>query len=868
MRDSSSTQGVITRSAHRNHVMVDLFHGWSTDAQPSDETASTSSFGLENNALKRTASQEASQWTSGEETTPRFQSITFPKKDSSLAVSLYTGFKEDQGADEDAELERIRRLPPSKRPGVSHAKKTPPNHIKRPRNAYIIFRSHTVSQKLIPKEVENDHRNISRIIAHMWKSLAPEDRAHYEQIAKEEKEKHKQLFPNYRYQPATRRTGVSKRNVKKLENGEEECQEIADIILKAQGKDGVIVRSGPSKAVKRAREATRASSAAGRKAEKASIPRVKRVREAKPHTEEPDALSSAATDKVLETVFLHPSPACSPLSDPSSASSHEAGSLATPSPEPFQWASRTPSVDHGQSVQSPGQTLEIPSDLFGRRSSSVPATRPCSPPPSFLSAVREHTAVTALGSDHDELVDVAHAEVEDGDHSSMPAPAWKGRKTQPPPPIANTWQFASYDDQALPSPRSFESFASASKAASARPRTAWPSTPSSSSFRGFFHPWAVEHGNESMLISPMTASFQDLRRRSSLARVGSIAGRRPGSFGTEALYASCGREEDADSSQATLPSASDVRLAEAPLFDEVTRASAVNLEPEASTSDYVESRGFAFDPALEGEGCEPAAAESVPEQQDLPSRSQAIQPLHPSPRFCAESPRASFSGSTLAAAARDWASMKRRRSKMAQPPVVNADNEAIPQPAGLPASGGSDSIESSDHRDATRSSRYRSSLEESVERAVMLALGNEHSQDADRGERNSKIVEQILSSLSAELGLQQQHQQSDHHHHQQQQQQMMMAPPSMYATDKAASSFLGSRSRSSSRASRTHYYASNTATADGSSSRTSKPLPSPLQLVMSNHEMGSDAVHSHPHSHSYSQSPSYSYSHSSSQHCV
>ncbi|GAC93481.1 hypothetical protein PHSY_001046 [Pseudozyma hubeiensis SY62] len=865
MRDSGSTQGVITRSAQRNNAMVDLFHGWSTDAQPSDDIASTSAVVLENNALKRTASQEASLWTS-EEAAPQFQSITFPKKDSSLAVSLYTGFKEDQEVAEEAELERIRRLPPSKRPGVSHAKKTPPNHIKRPRNAYIIFRSHTVSQKLIPKEVENDHRNISRIIAHMWKSLTPEDRAHYEQIAKEEKERHKQLFPNYRYQPATRRTGVSKRNVKKLENGEEECQEIADIILKAQGKDGVIVRSGPSKAVKRAREATRASSAAARRADKASTPRAKRVRVAKSETDESDAVTSAAAGEVLETVFLHPSPSSSPMTDPSSGSSHEAGSLPTPSPEPFQLASRTTSVDYGQLAQSPDHTIKIASDIFGRRSSSVPVTRACSPPPSFLSAVREHTAVTALGSDHNELIEVEHTEVEDGDHFSMPAPAWKGRKTLPPAPIANTWQFASYDDQSLPSPRSFESFASASKAASARPRTAWPSTPSSSSFRGFFHPWAVEHGNESMLISPMTASFQDLRRRSSLARAGSIAGRRQDSFGTEAPYASGEREEDADVAQATLTSASDVRLGDAPLFDEVARTSAVSLEPEASTTDYVDSRGFAFDPALEGEGCEPAAAESVAEQQELPSRSQATQPVLPFPRFYAESPRASFSGSTLAAAARDWASMKRRRSRMAPPPVVNADNEAVPQPAEMPASGDTDSIESSDHRNANKSSRYRSSLEESVERAVMLALGKEHNQDSDRGERNSKIVEQILSSLSTELAFQQQHQQSDHHHHQQQQQ--MMAPPSMYATDEAASSFIGSRSRSSSRASRTHYYASNTASADGSSLRTSKPLPSPLQLVVSNHEMGSDAVHSHPHSHAYSHSPSYSYSQSTSQHCV
>ncbi len=184
--------------------------------------------------------------------------------------------------------------------------------------------------------MENDHRNISRIIAHMWKSLAPEDRAHYEQIAKEEKERHKQLFPNYRYQPTTRRTEVSKRNVKKLENGEEECQEIADIILKAQGKDGVVVRSGPSKAVKRAREATRRDS---------SAPRTKRAKATKSKSAKASPAESAAED-VLQTVFLQPSPSHSPTATIGSAGG--LGSADALSPEPFRLASTSPAAGEAQ----------------------------------------------------------------------------------------------------------------------------------------------------------------------------------------------------------------------------------------------------------------------------------------------------------------------------------------------------------------------------------------------------------------------------------------------------------------------------------------------------------------------------------------
>ncbi|POW05424.1 hypothetical protein PSHT_10743 [Puccinia striiformis] len=45
----------------------------------------------------------------------------------------------------------------------SHARKTPPGHVKRPRNAFILFRSHACSSNLIPPTVEKDHRQISRI---------------------------------------------------------------------------------------------------------------------------------------------------------------------------------------------------------------------------------------------------------------------------------------------------------------------------------------------------------------------------------------------------------------------------------------------------------------------------------------------------------------------------------------------------------------------------------------------------------------------------------------------------------------------------------------------------------------------------------
>lgn len=141
---------------------------------------------------------------------------------------------------------------PSKTPrGTSHARKMGPGHIKRPRNAFILFRSHAVAANLVPKEVERDHRNISRIISHMWRSLGKEERALWEAQAEAEKERHRREYPDYKYRPGSRRTNIHRRNVRKLSSTERECEHIADVILKACGRSGVKRRRSSTGLVRR-----------------------------------------------------------------------------------------------------------------------------------------------------------------------------------------------------------------------------------------------------------------------------------------------------------------------------------------------------------------------------------------------------------------------------------------------------------------------------------------------------------------------------------------------------------------------------------------------------------------------------------------
>lgn len=122
---------------------------------------------------------------------------------------------------------------------ASHRRKMEPGHVKRPCNAFILFRSHAVATNLVPKEVERDHRNISRIISHMWRSLGKEERALWEAQADAEKERHRLAYPDYKYRPGSRRNNVHRRNVRKLSSTEHQCEQIADVILKACGRPGV-----------------------------------------------------------------------------------------------------------------------------------------------------------------------------------------------------------------------------------------------------------------------------------------------------------------------------------------------------------------------------------------------------------------------------------------------------------------------------------------------------------------------------------------------------------------------------------------------------------------------------------------------------
>ncbi|GAA5831179.1 hypothetical protein JCM3766R1_002956 [Sporobolomyces carnicolor] len=136
----------------------------------------------------------------------------------------------------------------------SHARKTAPGHIKRPPNAFILFRSHCCGPRANPSEPDppgtaharhlasldiNNSQHVSLIVSQIWKGLKPDDKAYWEQKAKAAKEEHQRLYPDYRYKPRPRpkETMRKRKKADPVESQEhrDACHEVARIVLEQEG---------------------------------------------------------------------------------------------------------------------------------------------------------------------------------------------------------------------------------------------------------------------------------------------------------------------------------------------------------------------------------------------------------------------------------------------------------------------------------------------------------------------------------------------------------------------------------------------------------------------------------------------------------
>lgn len=133
----------------------------------------------------------------------------------------------------------------------SHSKKKDKdaNHIPRPPNAFILFRSSFIKAQHIPEKIEGNHSALSKIIGKYWKTLSPEERQVWDVKATIALAEHRKKYPDWRFRTSAnalakvkdgpkRKANKKVRGAadKKVKDREKRCDRIADLL--AAGKTG------------------------------------------------------------------------------------------------------------------------------------------------------------------------------------------------------------------------------------------------------------------------------------------------------------------------------------------------------------------------------------------------------------------------------------------------------------------------------------------------------------------------------------------------------------------------------------------------------------------------------------------------------
>jgi hypothetical protein len=127
-----------------------------------------------------------------------------------------------------------------KKPG--HGKKKADDHIPRPPNAFILFRSSFIKSRHVSTEVETNHSTLSKIIGLTWQNMPHEERQIWHSKAKVAQAEHKRKFPDYAFRPShvkskSSATTGEKRKVREVGPKDmKRCAKIAQLLV--EGKKG------------------------------------------------------------------------------------------------------------------------------------------------------------------------------------------------------------------------------------------------------------------------------------------------------------------------------------------------------------------------------------------------------------------------------------------------------------------------------------------------------------------------------------------------------------------------------------------------------------------------------------------------------
>ena len=118
-----------------------------------------------------------------------------------------------------------------------HSKRKAEDHIPRPPNAFILFRSSFIRSQHVSSDVETDHSTLSKIIGLTWQNLPEKERQVWHEKARLAKEEHRRKFPGYTFRPNVKGKKAGKRTVREVFPKDlKRCAKIAELLVK--GKKG------------------------------------------------------------------------------------------------------------------------------------------------------------------------------------------------------------------------------------------------------------------------------------------------------------------------------------------------------------------------------------------------------------------------------------------------------------------------------------------------------------------------------------------------------------------------------------------------------------------------------------------------------
>ncbi|EGG10337.1 uncharacterized protein MELLADRAFT_94455 [Melampsora larici-populina 98AG31] len=194
-----------------------------------------------------------------EQLTPSEAPSQSTRKRKSRASKVKAESQNDESVNAEPKVELV-KPPPTINGKISHGRKVPVGYVKRTPNSFIMFRSHVIANKLLPPGVENDNRQISRVVSGLWAGLSEDDLRTWQTASRELRAAARAKNPEIKHPPNQKRKDIIRRKrsgqlpgetpEQRVEREKARAAALAKVIIDARGerldKDKLVQLAGIS----------------------------------------------------------------------------------------------------------------------------------------------------------------------------------------------------------------------------------------------------------------------------------------------------------------------------------------------------------------------------------------------------------------------------------------------------------------------------------------------------------------------------------------------------------------------------------------------------------------------------------------------